>query len=186
MKRAVYNRAMANRPEEHRIPNDMWKGIVRYGVTPSMNLVINDGFGAFLFLERMNEPVKGHWWVPGSRLYNGETKDAAIVRILEQELGLREESVDILHISDKTNEEIYPFESLSDQQDALERYGHDVTAVHYWAGVSYLQVKPGAKMDISLDSQSGGFQWLRELPANAHPYLHWYFQMVRDAGFKSI
>lgn len=51
---------MTKRPEEKLIPEDLWKGIVRHGVTPSMNMIVDDGSGRFLFLHRSNEPAKGH------------------------------------------------------------------------------------------------------------------------------
>lgn len=168
------------KPEAKHIPDDAWKSMVRHGITPSMNLVVNDGTGAFLFLMRSNEPMKGRWWVPGGRIKNGETKEAAVRRLAHGELGLAEGDYDVLHVSDRHNEEIFHVHHM-DADHAKARYGDDIETVHYWGGVSYLRMKGGAA--IELDSQSAGFEWFREIPADPHEYLLWYFRVVRDAGF---
>lgn len=171
-----------NRPERRRIPGDIWKGIVRYGVTPSINLLINDGTGSFLFLERGNEPAMGHWWVPGGRLRNNETAKQAVHRLAEEEVGLLPEMYDLLHVSDRHQEELFPVAAM-DQAHVVERYGPDVTHVHYWGSMAYMTLKPGMKPEITLDDQSKGYAWKRELPADPHEYLLWYFQTAADAGF---
>jgi len=70
-----------------------------------------------------------------------------------------------------------------DQEHAKKRYGDDIEHVHYWGGVSYLQLKPSAKPDITLDDQSHRFEWLRELPPHPHEYLVWYFRVMKEAGY---
>jgi ADP-ribose pyrophosphatase YjhB (NUDIX family) len=171
-----------NRPERRRIPGDIWKGIVRYGITPSINLVINDGTGSFLFLERGNEPAMGHLWVPGGRIRNSETSEQAVHRLAEEEIGLLPGMYDLLHVSDRHNEEIFPVAAM-DPTHAAERYGPEVEYVHYWGGMAYLMLQPGTKPEITLDDQSKGYTWLRELPMDPHEYLVWYFQIAHEAGF---
>ncbi len=171
-----------NRPERRRIPEDTWKGMVRYGVTPSMNLLMNDGTGAFLFLERKNEPAMGHWWVPGGRIRNGETAEQAVYRLAEEEIGLLPDMYDVQHVSDRHNEEIFPVAAM-DPAHAVERYGPDVTHVHYWGGMAYLTLKPGTTPDISLDDQSSGYAWKQDLPRDLHDYVVWYFRIAHEAGF---
>lgn len=155
--------------------------MVRHGVTPSMNMIVNDGNGAFLFLLRGNEPAKGHLWIPGGRIRNGETKADAIRRLMEGEVGLRDDDYDVLLASDRHNEEIFHVKHM-DQEHAKKRYGDGVEHVHYWGGVSYLRLKPGAKPDITLDDQSHRFEWRTELPPNPHEYLIWYFRVAEEAG----
>jgi len=46
-----------------------------------------------LLTRRQNEPAKGEWFWPGSRLYKGERLDDAAVRVAGEELGL--DTVDI-------------------------------------------------------------------------------------------
>ena len=173
---------MTNRPEAKHIPDDVWKGMVRHGVTPSMNMIVNDGTDAFLFLLRGNEPAKGHLWVPGGRIRNGETTLHAIHRLMRGEVGLEPDGYEILHVSDRHNEEIFPVADM-DREHALQRYGEDVDHVHYWGGISYLRLKPGAAAKITLDDQSHRFEWLKELPPNPHEYLLWYFRVAAKAGF---
>lgn len=173
---------MTKRPESNHIPSDIWKGIVRHGVTPSMNMVVDDGNGSFLFVLRGNEPVKGHWWVPGGRVRNGETALGAVHRLMLQEVGIEPDHYDVLHVSDRHNEELFLVEHM-DPEHAKKRYGEGVDVVHYWGGVSYLRLKPGAKPEVSLDDQSHHFQWLKETAPDPHPYLRWYFDVVREAGY---
>ncbi len=170
-----------NRPEVKLVPDEIWQGMVRYGVTPSMNIVLDNGRDEFLFVLRGNEPVKGHLWVPGGRLRNGETREQAVIRIAEEEIGVRAGLYDILHISDRSNEEIYPIAEMGDQEEAMKRYGPGVKTVHYWGGVSY--VKLHSEAAITLDSQSKGYEWLSAMPKNPHPYLQWYVDTVKQAGF---
>lgn len=172
---------MMKRPEEKFIPEDLWKGIVRHGVTPSMNMIVDDGSGQFLFLHRSNEPAKGHLWIPGGRIRNGETALHAIHRLMRGEVGVEPDAYDVLLVSDRHNEEIFPVKHM-DQEHAKARYGDGVDHVHYWGGVSYLRLKPGVVPDISLDEQSHGFEWRTELPHAPHEYLLWYFRVARDAG----
>ena len=172
---------MTNRPEAKRIPDDAWKGIVRYGVTPSLNLAIDDGTGAVLFLERMNEPVKGRMWLPGGRVRNGETREAAVARLAMDELGLPADAFGIAHLSDRSNDEMFRIADMGDRDAAIARYGEGVETVHYWGGVALLRTK--GRPALSLDSQSGRAEWLRVLPENAHPYLRWYFRTLAEAGF---
>lgn len=175
------NGPMNKRPETKHIPDDIWKGIVRHGVTPSMNMIVDDGNGAFLFLLRGNEPAKGQLWIPGGRIRNGETKLHAIHRLMLGEVGVGEHEYDVLLVSDRHNEEIFHVKHM-DQEHAKARYGEGVETVHYWGGISYLRLKPGAKPDITVDDQSHHFEWLTELPPNAHEYLVWYFRVAAEAG----
>lgn len=41
-----------------------------------------------LLVERSSEPVKGVWWLPGGRIFKGETFFAAAIRKAQQETGL--------------------------------------------------------------------------------------------------
>jgi colanic acid biosynthesis protein WcaH len=173
---------MMHRPEERLIPEDSWKSMVRHGVTPSMNMIVNDGNDAFLFLLRGNEPAKGQLWIPGGRIRNGETTLHAIHRLMLGEVGVHPDHYDVNMVSDRHNEELFHVKHM-DQAHARARYGDEVETVHYWGGVSYVTLKPGAAPEITLDDQSHAFHWLKELPKNPHEYLLWYFRVAEDAGF---
>jgi colanic acid biosynthesis protein WcaH len=53
----------------------------------SIDLVVRDRDGRVLVGRRVNEPAKGTWFVPGGRIWKGETLDAAFERIAGAELG---------------------------------------------------------------------------------------------------
>ena len=129
----------------------------------------------------MNEPVKGHFWLPGGRMRNGETRAAAVARLAAEELGVGPEAFEIVHVSDRSNEEIFPMHAMSDAEAALARYGPEVDTVHYWGGIAYVRAK--GRPPLSLDTQSGREEWRSELDGNAHPYLRWYFETLADDGF---
>ncbi len=173
---------MNKRPETKHVPEDAWKSMVRHGVTPSMNMVVDDGDGNYLLLLRGNEPVKGHLWVPGGRIRNGETKLHALHRLMQGEIGLSPDQYEVLHVSDRHNEEIFAVHEM-DQEHAKARYGEGVDHVHYWGGISYVRLKPGVKDRITLDDQSHHFQWIKELAPGTHPYMLWYFRVIKEAGF---
>ncbi|MGF1667032.1 MAG: GDP-mannose mannosyl hydrolase [Acidimicrobiia bacterium] len=53
----------------------------------SIDLVARDRDGRILVGRRVNEPARGTWFVPGGRIWKGETLDVAFVRIARSELG---------------------------------------------------------------------------------------------------
>lgn len=44
--------------------------------------------GSILLVKRRDEPMPGHWWLPGGRLFKGETLDACAYRKALEETGL--------------------------------------------------------------------------------------------------
>lgn len=168
------------RAEPHRIPPADFRTLVRQGVTPSYNIIIRNPQGATLYVLRQNEPMKGYFWLPGGRLFNGETPEAAIRRIMMEELGLTDDHYVIDHISDRFNSEIFQ----AGEMDAIEleqRYGPGIQHVHYWASVAVVHITEAATAHISLDEQSGGYAWHLTAPHD-HPYLAWYIKIAQEAG----
>lgn len=53
----------------------------------SIDLVVIDRQRRILVGRRVNEPAVGSWFVPGGRIWKGETLDEAFVRIASSELG---------------------------------------------------------------------------------------------------
>lgn len=41
-----------------------------------------------LLVQRRNPPMRGEWWVPGGRVFKGETLEAAFHRKMREELGI--------------------------------------------------------------------------------------------------
>lgn len=53
----------------------------------SVDILVRCG-GKFLLGKRNNNPAKGYWFVPGSRVYKGESLQTAVSRIMLSELGV--------------------------------------------------------------------------------------------------
>jgi len=53
--------------------------------------------GEVLLIKRANEPAKGEWWLPGGRLYKGETLKDCALRKAKEETGLECEFIKIVH-----------------------------------------------------------------------------------------
>lgn len=53
----------------------------------SIDLLLEDAEGRFLVGRRNNRPAMGMWFVPGGRVFKGESLRAALSRIVVQELG---------------------------------------------------------------------------------------------------
>jgi len=49
---------------------------------------IRDAAGRLLLVQRRREPEAGHWGLPGGKVDFGETVEAAVLRELEEELGV--------------------------------------------------------------------------------------------------
>jgi colanic acid biosynthesis protein WcaH len=55
----------------------------------SIDLIVRDEQGRLLMGLRRNEPARGFWFVPGGRIFKGETLEAAFERITLVELGVQ-------------------------------------------------------------------------------------------------
>ncbi len=62
-------------------------GVVAHTPLVSIDLVVRDPAGRILVGRRVNEPARGTWFVPGGRIWKGETLDVAFRRIATAELG---------------------------------------------------------------------------------------------------
>ncbi len=150
---------------------EIFRQTVRHFPTVSVNIVAQRPDGAFLFLKRRNNPVKGEWWLPGGRILNGETIRDAMLPVLLQETGLAGE---LVAVSPEYLEEIYDTSSFT--ADDWKLYDPATTRVHYVATVGFARVSEDA---ISLDDQSEDVLWSKTLPSD-HPYLRRYFEALEN------
>lgn len=58
---------------------------------PCVGAIVIDSVGRILLIRRANPPSQGTWSIPGGRVELGETTEAAVVRELAEETGLRGE-----------------------------------------------------------------------------------------------
>lgn len=112
-----------------------------------VDVVIQNQAGEYLLLKRVNEPMKGYWWVVGGRLQKGETLKQAAVRKVKEEAGLDVEGV----------VPIGYYEDIFDTNP----FGVS-TPLHTVSVVFYVQV--GNDVMIRLDSQSDSWKYSKELP----------------------
>ena len=107
-----------------------------------------------LLVERSSEPVKGVWWLPGGRMFKGETFFAAAVRKAQQETGLtRVTPIQVLGVWNT-------FFPTSHWDTATEKGTQTVNAV-----VLVELSDPGA--DVKLDETSEEWRWIPLSPEAA-------------------
>ena len=71
----------------NRVPNNLYLEFLRTMPVACVDVAVVDG-GQVLLVRRAVAPAKGQWWLPGGRIFKGETmRDAARRKALE-EVGL--------------------------------------------------------------------------------------------------
>lgn len=63
--------------------------IVRSTPLISIDLIVENAQGEFLFGKRLNRPAQGYWFVPGGRVRKDESLHTAFERLTAAELGVR-------------------------------------------------------------------------------------------------
>ena len=69
------------------LPVHLYRKIHSQMPIPGIDLILIDD-GRILLVKRKREPVNGGWWVPGGRIWKGETFQEAAERIATIEVGL--------------------------------------------------------------------------------------------------
>jgi len=72
----------------HPLSHDAFLAVVRDTPLVSIDLVVPDAQGRLLMGQRINEPARGSWFVPGGRILKDEPLDDAFVRLTSIELGV--------------------------------------------------------------------------------------------------
>lgn len=128
-----------------KIPFKDYKKIVNVLPILCVDAVIIDK-GKFLLLKRKNKPQQEKWWVPGGRVFKGESMEMALKRKVEEEVGI---DVKVL-IPLGYYEEHYK-ENIFRLKSGL----HTVSIVFLAAPLSF---------DIKLDNQSSSWRFSKNLP----------------------
>lgn len=114
-------------------------------------LVVNER-GEFLLVRRVNEPLRGEYWLPGGRVRKGERLTDAVHRKMREEIGV---DVDVV-------ENVGFFEEFYDKTEENAEGGvHSISFVYLVKPKSY---------NIKLDTQSSVCGWFREIPAKIQKY----------------
>lgn len=156
----------------NKAPLPIFQQTVQYFPTVSINLLIQNAAGEFLYVMRNNNPAKGVYWVPGGRILAGETLADAAARLLQEEVGIE---ADIAYISPVFQEEIFSTNDFDESDKGL--YPDSIHHVHYLATAAYVPLS--TEQEITLDHQSSDYCWKKEIPTD-HPLLKGYFGLLKD------
>jgi colanic acid biosynthesis protein WcaH len=143
------------------IPQEEWETIVRNVPVVSVDLLVRYRDG-IVFGKRVNEPAKGSWFVPGGRIFKGETRREAVNRIAADELGLKIEIV----------ESLGAFEHFYQTSDV-----DDVESKHYLANGYVVDAVDGA---LSSDAQHTELRVFDSPPDGLHEHVADY---VRESEY---
>ena len=70
-----------------RIPNARYRKILAVMPIACVDFVLTSR-GAFLLGKRTHHPAKGRWWIPGGRVFKGESLERAVARKVKEEIGI--------------------------------------------------------------------------------------------------
>lgn len=146
------------------ISEAVWDAIVSNVPIVSVDLVVQSPDGIVLG-KRANEPAKGEWFVPGSRIHKGERLIDAVDRVAAEEIGV--ETVEIQ-------------ESLGAYKHLYETGEADGSGKQYLANEFVVDTDSTVK-EMTLDEQHSAVRGFvpAELPADLHEYTAAY---LRDAA----
>ncbi|EMA22363.1 ADP-ribose pyrophosphatase [Haloarcula argentinensis DSM 12282] len=142
---------------DERIPTATFATCLDNMPQPCVDLVV-EYEGGVVLTRRQNEPAKGEWFWPGSRLFKGERLDDAAPRIAEAELGLTSVETERLGVSEH-------FWDTSSVDGVDSR--HTIPIVY--------RVVPDDGEEMTLDDQHDAYQVVTEPPADANRYVSEYF-----------
>lgn len=145
--------------DHRRIPDADWRTIVGSVPLVSVDLVVEIGDGILLG-KRRNEPAKDTWFVPGATVFKDEPRREAVHRVADEELGVEVSIV----------EELGTFEHF---YDAAAVAGVD--SKHYLATAYH--VHPTTEEFVP-DDQHSALEVFTSPPADAHPYVTPYFDVL--------
>ena len=110
-----------------------------------------------LLMLRNNEPLKNGWFIPGGRVFHGETLDEALLRVLKEETSL---------------------ESIKIEQKGIMTFFWP--EVHIISIMYHVEVE---KNNVKMNSEHRDFKWVSKITEDNHPYL---IQMIKKAGLRFL
>lgn len=126
------------------IPASLYKQIVEVMPILCVDLVIVHE-GKYLLVKRKNQPAKGLWWVPGGRVWKGETIEKAAHRKAKEEIGVPVRIIASLGY----------YELLWDKS----AFGKKGTAT-----LSIVVLASPLSLNFRIDGQSSTWKWSSRLP----------------------
>lgn len=82
------------------LPPEQFRTVVASTPLVSLDLIVENADGQLLLGVRRNRPAAGYWFVPGGRVFKGETLETAFHRLTWDELGmaLERNTADVLGV----------------------------------------------------------------------------------------
>ena len=128
--------------------------------------------GQVLLGKRTNEPLKGEWFTPGGRIHENESRQGALLRIAEVELGLSAIEVEDFALMGAWDH--FYNNSAVDQKIST----HYVNLPHY----AVFKSKP----QITLDDQHGEFKWFDLAVVSSDEKFHLHMRNYADWLLKKL
>lgn len=145
---------MRQQPTKHWISDKTYRGFLASMPIACVDIAIVHR-GAVLLVKRKDAPARGQWWVPGGRVWKGETMRATAARKALEEVGIECHVGPIIH----TAETIFPD-------------GPGGVSVHSINTCFFLYpISSKVHLSPKLDEHHSGAQWVRTIAAGLDPYI---------------
>ena len=131
------------------IPAEQYKRILEVMPLLCVDVVIRNARGEYLLVKRVNEPLKGRWWVVGGRVHKNETLEQAVIRKVRQETSLDVRKMQPIG---------YYEAAFKDNSIKLATPFHAVSVV--------FAIAVANDVEIRLDAQSSEWKFAKKLPAD--------------------
>jgi colanic acid biosynthesis protein WcaH len=141
-----------------KLPEDLYQTIVSHVPIVAVDFLVYDSNGRYLLGRRRNRPARGFWFVPGGRIYKGETLNRAIKRIFEVEVG-------VIPNNDFTYEFVGIYEHFYN-----DSFWSDNISTHYISFAFRVPLK-SIPSDFPTE-QFYQFAWMTRNELLAHPEVH--------------
>lgn len=147
------------------LKNSDFKNVVTNTPLVSIDLIVTNADKKYLFGFRSNRPAKGMWFVPGGRIFKGETKSEAFTRLCHKEIGVA------LDIEDANFKGV--FEHFYD--DSV--FGEGIST-HYV--VLAFEIEMDIELERLPEEQHSLYKWFSvgdlQDDDNVHVHAKWYFE----------
>lgn len=137
------------KPKE--LPKGSYHTIIKYMPIACVDIVIFYN-GKFLMGKRRNKPARGQWWLPGGRVWKGETQERAVRRKVFEETGLKVTKAKFLGVVDA----LFP-------DSMFHTPNHSICTVYAVTLQSIKGLRP--------DQQNSQLKWFSKMPRGLHPAL---------------
>jgi colanic acid biosynthesis protein WcaH len=145
--------------DDEYIPEDVFAECLGRMPQPCVDLVVELD-GGIVLARRTNDPARGEWFWPGSRLYRGEDLTDAVHRIAHEELGI----------------DVTITEQLGTHSHFWETSSVEGLDSRHTVAVVYRVEPAAADPEIRLDDQHSESRVLTEPDPDLHEYVRLYLE----------